>query len=181
MTNMPERDFRGYGGHPLSVRWPDQARVAVSFVVNLEEGAELSISDGDERNEGAYEAVEEIAGYADLCQDSHFEYGTRAGWRRVAAALAGSGALATINACGRAVERSPWLAREAVDLGHEISCHGWRWERHVGMSEEVERRAIARTVAAIHERPAWRLSAGTHAPPPPSRRDGLLLEHGDLV
>ena len=44
----------------------------------------------------------------------------------------GSGALATINACGRAVERSPWLAREAVDQGHEISCHGWRWERHVG-------------------------------------------------
>ncbi len=62
MTSVPERDFRGYGDLPPSVQWPDWARVAVSFVVNLEEGAELSVSDGDERNEGAYEAVEEVAG-----------------------------------------------------------------------------------------------------------------------
>ena len=60
-------------------------------------------------------------------------------------------AVATVNACGRAVERSPWLAREAVEQGHEVSCHGWRWERHAGMSEAVERRAIAKTVAAIRE------------------------------
>ena len=49
---------------PPSVRWPGGARVAVSFVVNFEEGAELSVSDGDERNEGAYEAVEEVEGYS---------------------------------------------------------------------------------------------------------------------
>ena len=55
MTSVPERDFLGYGGRPPKVRWPGGARVAVSFVVNFEEGAELSVSDGDERNEGAYE------------------------------------------------------------------------------------------------------------------------------
>lgn len=79
MTSVPERDFRGYGGGPPKVRWPGGARVAVSFVVNLEEGAELSVSDVDERNEGAYESIEEVENYPDLCQDSHFEYGTRAG------------------------------------------------------------------------------------------------------
>src|SRR6185437_7814094 len=125
MTSVPERDFRGYGGHPPPVRWPGGARVAVSFVVNFEEGAELSVSDGDERNEGAYEAVEEVENYPDLCQDSHFEYGTRAGWRRIAAALAEARALATISACGRAVERSPgsrakrwiWAMRSPVTAG----------------------------------------------------------------
>lgn len=181
MTSAAERDFRGYGGRPPNVRWPERARVAVSFVVNFEEGAELSISDGDERNEGAYEAVEEVVGYPDLCQDSHFEYGTRAGWRRVASVLAESGAVATVNACGRAVERSPWLAREAVDQGHEVSCHGWRWERHAGMSEEVERRAIAKTVAAIREATGV-APVGWHTRSAPSintRR--LLLEHGGFL
>ena len=181
MTSVPERDFKGYGGRPPNVRWPERARVALPFVVNLEEGAELSVSDGDECNEGAYEAVEEVVGYPDLCQDSHFEYGTRAGWRRVAAVLAESRAVATVNACGRAVERSAWLAREAVDQGHEISCHGWRWERHAGMGEEVERRAIAKTVAAIREATGV-TPVGWHTRSAPSvntRR--LLMEHGGFL
>jgi peptidoglycan/xylan/chitin deacetylase (PgdA/CDA1 family) len=181
MTSVPARDFRGYGGRPPNIRWPGEARVAVSLVVNMEEGAELSVSDGDERNEGAYEAVEEVEGYPDLCQDSHFEYGTRAGWRRVATVLAESGAVATLNACGRAVERSPWLAAEAAALGHEVCCHGWRWERHAGMSEAVERRAIAKTVAAIREA-AGVTPVGWHTRSAPSvntRR--LLMEHGGFI
>jgi allantoinase len=181
MTSLPARDFRGYGGRPPNIRWPNEARVAVSFVINFEEGAELSVSDGDERNEGAYEAVEEVEGYPDLCQDSHFEYGTRAGWGRLAAVLGESRAVATLSACGRAVERSPWLAREAVDLGHEVACHGWRWERHAGMSEDAERRAIARTVAAIREATGV-TPVGWHTRSAPSlntRR--LLLEHGGFL
>jgi len=181
MTSARARDFRGYGERPPDVRWPGEARVAVSFVVNFEEGAELSVSDGDERNEGAYEAVEEIVGSPDLCQDSHFEYGTRAGWRRVAAALAEHGAEATLNACGRAVERSPWLAREAASLGHEVSCHGWRWERHAGMSEAAERRAIALTVEAI--RAATGVApVGWHTRSAPSLNTRRLLkQHGGFL
>jgi hypothetical protein len=38
------RDFLGYGGRPPAVRWPDDARVAVSLVVNIEEGAELAVT-----------------------------------------------------------------------------------------------------------------------------------------
>ena len=37
------RDFYGYGGHPPDPRWPEGARVAVSIVLNVEEGAELSL------------------------------------------------------------------------------------------------------------------------------------------
>ena len=143
------RDFQGYGQNPPDVRWPEKAHVAVSFVLNIEEGAELSMRDGDERNEGVYEAVEEVRGAPDPCQDSHYEYGTRVGYWRIIEALGAAGVASTLNACGRAIERSPWLARDAVERGHEISCHGWRWESHVHMAEEPERRAIARTVAAI--------------------------------
>jgi peptidoglycan/xylan/chitin deacetylase (PgdA/CDA1 family) len=144
-----DRDFHGYGASPPAIRWLNDARLAVSVVVNVEEGAELSLGAGDEANEFIYEAVERIEGARDLCMESHYEYGTRRGWPRIRKALADRGIAATLNACGRAIALSPWLAEEAVADGHEISCHGWRWEKHVHMAEEAERDVIARTVAAI--------------------------------
>ena len=59
MSVAPARDFRGYGGRPPAIRWPDDARVAVSVVVNIEEGVQLAVSQGDER---IYDIVEEIVG-----------------------------------------------------------------------------------------------------------------------
>ena len=55
--SRPSRDYRGYGANPPQVRWPGSARLAVSLVVNVEEGAELSLGHGDELNEHVYEAV----------------------------------------------------------------------------------------------------------------------------
>jgi len=175
------RDFFGYGQNPPDARWPGKARVAVSFVLNIEEGSELSIRDGDERNEGVYEAVEEIRGIPDPCQDSHYEYGTRAGYWRIIEALSAAAAPVTLNACGRAIERSPWIARDAVGRGHEISCHGWRWERHAGMDEATERHAIARTVAAIRAASGvtpvgWHTRSASSVN---TRR--LLVEHGGFL
>jgi peptidoglycan/xylan/chitin deacetylase (PgdA/CDA1 family) len=177
----PGRDFRGYAGQPPDPAWPDGARVAVSFVVNVEEGAELSRSDGDERNEAVYEVADEVVDLPDGCMESHFEYGTRAGYWRVMAALAAAGAPATLSACGRALERSPWLARDAIARGHEIGCHGWRWERHAHMDEAEERAVIARAVAAI-EAAAGVRPVGWHtrsAPSANTRR--LLVEHGGFL
>ena len=143
------RDFLGYGGRPPHPSWPGDARVAVSFVVNFEEGGERAISDGDEVNEAIHEVEHRLEGLPDPCLDSHFEYGTRAGWWRIMDVLDRHRALATVSACGRAVERTPALARDAVARGHEIAAHGWRWESHAGLSEAEERERILRTVTAI--------------------------------
>jgi peptidoglycan/xylan/chitin deacetylase (PgdA/CDA1 family) len=178
---MSARDFYGYGPAPPDPRWPGGARVAVSFVVNVEEGAELSIADGDERNESVYEVTDEVRDAPDPCRDSHFEYGTRAGYWRIMAALDAAGAQATLNACGRSVQRSPWLARDAVARGHEVACHGWRWERHAGMDEARERATIARAVAAIAEA-CGTAPAGWHTRSAPSANTRkLLLEHGGFL
>jgi peptidoglycan/xylan/chitin deacetylase (PgdA/CDA1 family) len=149
MSGSRPRDFRGYGGTPPDAGWPGQARVAVSFVLNVEEGAELSLSAGDERNEARYEVVDEVVGAVDPCMESHFEYGTRAGYWRIMALLDGFGVKTTVSACARALEQSPWLARDAMARGHEIACHGYRWETHAGMPEEVERAVISRSVETI--------------------------------
>ena len=181
MTGETLRDFRGYGDAPPPVVWPGGARLALSLVVNVEEGAELSLSSGDERNESIYEVVEEVTGVPDLCMESHFEYGPRAGWPRLRDLLQAFGCRATLNACGRAVARTPWLAREALSLGHEVSCHGWRWERHAHMKEADERATIARSVAAIREAcglppVGWHTRSATS---PNTRR--LLVEHGGFL
>lgn len=175
------RDFAGYRGAPPPVRWPGGAQLALSVVVNVEEGAELSIGMGDEANESIYEATERVDGVRDLCMESHYEYGTRAGWPRLRALLRRYGVAATLNANGRALALSPWIAAEAAADGHEVSAHGWRWERHVHMDEATERAAITRTVAAIAAASGsppvgWHTRSATSGN---TRR--LLAEHGGFL
>lgn len=177
---MP-RDLDGYRGRPPHPHWPGEARVAVSLVVNLEEGAELSVADGDERNESVYEVDARLDGVRDACLESHFDYGTRAGWWRIMSVLERHGVACTVDACGRAIQRVPALGADAIRRGHEVAAHGWRWEQHVHLDEATERAAIARTVAAIEQACGVR-PVGWHtrsAPSPDTRR--LLLEEGGFL
>ncbi len=173
------RDFEGYRNQPPAVCWPQGARVAVSFVLNFEEGAELSVADGDARNEAVYEAIDPLPG-RDPCIDSHFEYGTRAAWWRIAGLFGQYGVPFTLSSCGRAVERSPWLAHDAVARGHEVSAHGYRWLSHADMTPEQEREVIAASLNAI-ESVTGRKPVGWHtrsASTPHTR--ALLVEQGLL-
>lgn len=175
------RDLKGYWGAEPPPPWPDGARLAVSFVVNVEEGAELSIAEGDERNEARYEAIEEVKGAPDPCMESHFGYGPRQGYARIAAAFEAHSVRATFSTCGRAAVRLPWLMQDAVARGHEVSCHGWRWETHAGMGPEQEAEIIARTHAAIQEVTGvapvgWHTRSATS----PQTRD-LLKAHGGFL
>ncbi|QHI97808.1 polysaccharide deacetylase family protein [Xylophilus rhododendri] len=175
----PPRDFIGHGEHPPAVRWPGAARVAVSFVVNFEEGAEFSMTDGDARNEGIYEVIDPQPA-PDRCIDSHFEYGTRVAYWRIAGLFAEHGGHYTLSSCGRAVERSPWLPRHASAQGHEVSAHGWRWEKGTDLDPEQESAAIARTrdtIAAVVGRPpvGWHTRSNATA-----HTRSLLARHGFL-
>jgi allantoinase len=175
------RDLLGYAGSPPDPRWPGGARVAVSIVVNFEEGAEFSVTDGDPENEAVYEIEQRLAGRSDPAIDSHFEYGSRAGWWRIMEVLGQFGAPATVSSSGRAVERLPLLAQDAVRRGHEVSAHGWRWEGHADLDEAEERDRIARTVAAITAVTGIR-PIGWHTRSPGSvntRR--LLVEEGGFL
>lgn len=176
------RDLCGTWGAPEpTAPWPDGARLAVSFVVNVEEGAELSIADGDERNESVYEIREEVEGGPDLCMEGHFAYGPRRGYQRIVGAFAAHDVRATFSTCGRAARRLPWLIRDAAARGHEISCHGWRWERHAGMDEQAEAGIIAKTHATIAEI-AGQAPVGWHTRSAPSDRTrALLLDHGGFL
>jgi peptidoglycan/xylan/chitin deacetylase (PgdA/CDA1 family) len=145
---MPiERDLRGYGLTRPDIAWPNGARVAVSLVVNFEEGAELAVEQGDAETERYGEVVSTLPpGVRDLAQEQVFDYGMRTGLWRFLDAFAAANIRSTFMMCGRAVERVPDLARAAIDAGHEPAVHGWRWLPHALYGDpETERSYIERT------------------------------------
>ncbi len=128
---MTQRDLEGYAGSWPDFTWPNGRRLAVSVVINFEEGAELQVGDGDARSESMGEVISVVpAGKRDQGQEQIFGYGTRAGLWRMLDGLDDSAIRATIFFCGRAVERSPALAKAVVARGHEPAVHGWRWRPH---------------------------------------------------
>src|SRR6476646_6861900 len=105
----PHRNLLGYGPKPPHAQWPDGARVAVSLVLNLEEGSELAVSHGDDRNEHVYDMIETLDDAPNLTMESHFDYGSRAGYWRIVSILERFGVTCTINGCAEALERNPGL------------------------------------------------------------------------
>lgn len=144
------RDLIGYGGVPPVPALPGGAQLAVSVVVNFEEGAELSVGDGDPSGERLAEVVSVVpAGRWDQGTEQQFAYGMRAGVWRLLEALRRHDRQVTFYMCGRAVERAPAIARRIVADGHEAACHGWLWRPHADYGDpETERADLMRCIAA---------------------------------
>jgi len=103
------RDFVGYGAAPPNPHWPGEARVAVNFVINFEEGSELSHPAGDGVSEtGLIESAStDAANRRDLAAESMFEYGARVGWWRLYRIFTRFGVPVTLFACARALAANP--------------------------------------------------------------------------
>ncbi len=113
MKTDGERDFIGYGRTPPAADWPNDARIALILVLNVEEGAEPSIPDGDAATETALtDAIpgEVPHGTRDFIAESLFEYGSRVGFWRIADLMTERGIPLTVNVCARALARNPAIA-----------------------------------------------------------------------
>ena len=175
------RDFYGYGPTPPAVKWPGKAPLAISFVLNIEEGAEFSVTSGDPYNEDTHEVRNRIEGSPDLCMESHFEYGARAGYWRIMRAFEEANIPITLNACARGLLATPWVAEKALARGDELCCHGWRWEAHAGMALEAERALIAQCVQSFIK-VSGKAPAGWHTKSSASvNTRALLVEHGGFL
>ena len=181
---ISNRDFAGYGGTPPNPQWPDGARVAVSLVVNFEEGAEYSVSDGDAFNEATYEVVDRVDG-PDSCIDSHFEYGTRAAWWRIMRLFDEHKVKVTVSSCGRAVERLPEFARERlcpriqVGLEHDDGPALETGVALLGHRPHSRQRGahLGRMVGVIVENPYAVGGADQLEAPPHALETGKSVEH----
>jgi peptidoglycan/xylan/chitin deacetylase (PgdA/CDA1 family) len=176
------RDLSGYGFSPPRIAWPGGARLAVSLVVNYEEGAEMAVEAGDAENERIGEVISIVPpGRRDLGQEQIFAYGLRAGLPRFLDAFDRHGVKASFFMCGRAVDRTPALAAEVTRRGHEAANHGWVWRPHADYATEAEEeagllRAGAAIEAATGARPVGFFCRGSASP----WTRGLLAKHGYL-
>lgn len=162
-----------------SCRWPDGARLALSFVINVEEGSEMSIERGDKGPEPVDElGVSLKLPIRNYMNESNYAYGIRAGAPRIFDLFRKAGIAATVTAAAQALEAAPELARHIADGGHETCSHGWRWVHQFSFDENRERDFIARAVSSIETttgtRPFGWLSRYLHTP----RTRTLLAEAG---
>ena len=159
--------------------WPNGTQLAMSLVVNVEEGSEMNPVEGDR----SPESVDELGvvlkkTVRNFGNESNYQYGIKAGAPRVMALLTRYGVTATFTAAALSLERAPELARQIVEDGHEVCSHGWRWIHQFHLSEEEERAFIQKAVRSI-ERTTGRRPRGwlsRYLLTPNTRR--LLIEEG---
>jgi len=173
------RDFKGHGRVPPPARWPGNARVALQFVLNFEEGGENSVLHGDAGSEQFLSEMFNPPAFAarHLSMESVYEYGSRVGVWRLLREFEQRGLPLTVFGVAMALERSPEVTAAFIELGHEIACHGWRWISYQGVDEATEREHLARAMSII-ERVSGQRPLGwyTGRDSPNTRR--LVAEHG---
>ena len=145
MTRYP-RNLLGYGATPPDAQWPGGAKIAISLVLNYEEGGENSILHGDAASEAF---LSDIAGAAPWPGQRHwnmeslYDYGARAGFWRLHRLFTGRGLPVTIYGVATALARNPEQVAAMQSAGWEIASHGLKWVDHRDMPEDQERAAIA--------------------------------------
>jgi putative urate catabolism protein len=176
------RDLIGYGRHPPHPRWPGDARIALQFVLNHEEGAENCVLDGDSHSETFLSEIIGATAFPmrHMSMESLFEYGARAGLWRVLRAFAERRLPLTVFGTARALERHAEAVAAYLELGHEVAAHGLRWISYQQVDEATERAHLEEAV--------WLLKKLTGAAPlgwytgrdsPHTRR--LVVEHGGFL
>ncbi len=177
------RDLAGYAGSPPQVRWPGNARVAVQFVLNVEEGGENCVLHGDAASEAFLSEIvgaQPFVGARHMSMESIYEFGARAGVWRILDLFRAHGLPLTVFAVAAAAQRAPQIIERALNDGHEIASHGLRWIDYHGMPLEQEREQLEQAVDILTticgERPlGWytgRTSENTRA---------LVAEYGGFL
>jgi allantoinase len=146
----PKRDIVGYGRSPPDFLWPDGKRLAVSIVINYEEGSEHSYP-VDRMVEGVGEFLPVDIRARDLGNESAYEYGSRVAIWRVLDTFAKYGARTTFFATAEALQGNPLVAKAIVEGGHEVCDHGLRWTEHYRYTLAQEKKAIKRSVDTIED------------------------------
>ncbi len=176
------RDLLGYGRNPPHPRWPNGARVALQFVLNIEEGGENNVLHGDAASETFLSEIINAPSFPmrHMSMESLFEYGSRAGFWRVLRAFEQRGLPLTIFGVAMALQRQPEAVAACMELGHEIAGHGLRWISYQQMDIATERAHLIEAVQIIRELTGSApLGWYTGRDSPNTRR--LVVEHGGFA
>ncbi len=183
MTSSYPRDMVGYGRKPPHPQWPDDARIAVQFVINYEEGSENCILHGDIASEAFLSEIvgaQPLAGVRHMNMESIYEYGSRAGFWRLHRMFSDRQIPVTVYGIAMALARNPEAVAAMLAANWEIASHGWRWIDYQYFGEEAEREHLEKAIA-IHTQVTGSRPLGwyTGRTSPHSRR--LVVEAGGFL
>lgn len=182
MTDYP-RDLIGYSDQPPHAHWPDDARVAVQFVLNYEEGGENCILHGDPASEKFLSEIIGAEPFEDarhMSMESIYEYGSRAGVWRILELFRARKIPITVFAVAMAMQRHPQVIEQALKDGHEIASHGYRWINYHGMSIEEERAHMEKAIA-IHSDICGARPLGWYTGRTSAHTRDLVAEEGGFI
>ena len=183
MTSPYPRDMIGYGAHPPHPRWPDNARVAVQFVVNYEEGGENNILHGDPASEAFLSEIvgaQPYPGIRHANMESIYEFGSRAGFWRLHRLFTDRRIPVTVFGVAMALERNQPVVDAMLAAEWEIASHGWRWIDYQFMSEAEEIRHLERAVD-IHTRVTGKAPEGFYLGRTSPNTHRITAEYGRFV
>ena len=182
MTGYP-RDLRGYGRNPPDPRWPDNARVAVQFVVNYEEGGERNILHGDRTSEAFLSDVLGAEPWPDkrhMNVESMYEYGSRAGFWRLWRLFTARRVPVTVYAIAHAMRRHPDAVAAMREAGWEIASHGLKWIEYKDFLEADERAHILEAIG-IHCQMTGERPLGFYQGRCSERTTRIVMEEGGFL
>jgi OHCU decarboxylase len=145
------RDLVGYGRNPPHARWPGDARIALQFVINYEEGGENSILHGDAASEAFLSEIVGAVpwpGQRHMNMESIYEFGSRAGYWRLHRMFVERKIPVTVFGIATAMARHPDLVASMNEAGWEIASHGLKW---------IEYKDFAKADEAAHIQEAIRM------------------------
>lgn len=179
MSDYP-RDMRGYAGEPPDANWPNDARIAVQFVLNYEEGGENCVLHGDSASEAFLSEIvgaEPLENTRHMNMESMYEYGSRAGFWRLHRLFNERGMPLTVFAVAMALERNPEAVEAMKAAGWEIASHGYRWIDYQHVDADTEREHLEKAVE-IHARVTGEAPLGWYLGRCSPNSHRLAAEHG---
>jgi putative urate catabolism protein len=177
------RNLVGYGRNSPDPKWPDEARVAVQFVINYEEGGESSILDGDPASENLLSEIvgaEPWPNQRNLNMESIYEYGSRAGFWRLFRLFTSLKVQATVYGVTLAMARNPEAVAAMKEAGWEIASHGYRWLEYKDFPEDLERKHIIEAVR-LHTELTGERPYGMYQGKPSDNTLRLVMEEGGFL
>ena len=182
MNNDYPRDMIGYGATPPEANWPGGARLALSFVINYEEGGENNILHGDPASETFLSEIIGAKAYEarHMSMESMYEYGSRAGFWRLHRLFQRYKLPVTVYGVAMAMERNPDVVSAMLDEDWEIASHGYRWIDYQFVPEETEREHMAKAID-IHERLTGSKPLGWYTGRDSPNTRNLVLEHDHFL
>ncbi|MGI0491616.1 allantoinase PuuE [Alkalinema pantanalense CENA528] len=153
-SSVYPRDLIGYGATPPHPHWPNQARIAVQFVINYEEGGENCILHGDRASEAFLSEIpgaQPFVGLRHMNMESCYEYGSRAGFWRLHRLFTQRQIPVTVYGIAMALERHPEAVAAMLQADWEIASHGYRWIDYKDFDEAAEREHLQAAID-IHTR-----------------------------